>query len=73
MFGFKRKKAPHQLTTQEKLQQSMELIQQLDRAEFKKFMVGADLINDGWNKAFRVQTREEKEDKDINQAFEETQ
>ena len=73
MSWFKTKKTPHQLTTQDKLKQSMELIQQLDRTEYKRFMEGADLINQGWNKAFKVQTREEKEDKDIDQAFEETQ
>lgn len=49
-------------TTDELIEDALELIKKLDTREFKRFVDGATLINQGYNKALKVQTREDKED-----------
>lgn len=46
----------------------LNIVKQFDRYEFRRFMDGVTLAWQGYDKVLRVQTREEKEVEDINEA-----
>jgi|GEM_PF-2321462 len=48
-----------------RFQTALNLIKDLDKPEFKRFMAGLDLAWQGYDKIRQVQTRDEKENKDI--------
>ena len=58
---FKRK-VQSQPTNEDKQKLAIEYITSLDKAEFKKFIDSVELIWQGYDKLYRVQTKNEKAD-----------
>lgn len=65
MSIFKRKKYNEKLKPEERFERVYELVKDLPKTDFKRLMDGIDLAWQGYDKALRVQTREEKDDSDI--------
>ena len=56
---FKRK-TPPTITNEERQKQAIDYITELDKTEFNRFIDSVQLIWQGYDKLYRVKTREEK-------------
>lgn len=67
---FFKRQPKREKTTDDLINEAVELIKNLDRADFKRFVDGADLVNQGHVKLRNVKTREDKEvEKDIKEGL----
>lgn len=72
---FNRKKEEIQSKTEQDFQQIVDIVKNLDKTEFKKFMDATQLVWEGYDRLLRVKTRDEKEVKpvdDLTNSFIET-
>ena len=67
MSIFKKKQAQGDLTPEDRFELVFDLVKPLPKPDFGKLMEGIKLAWEGYDKALRVQTREDKRDKDIKQ------
>jgi len=65
---FKRKRSNDADRVEMRFNNMLELIKDLDNVEFKRLMQGAELAHQAYEKVRKVQTRDEKESRDIDSA-----
>lgn len=51
-----------------RFQTVLDIVKDFDRPSFKRFISGIEDAYDGWDKVLRAPTKDEKENKDINDA-----
>ncbi len=75
MKFFRQKKEETLTKTEQDFQKIVDIVKNLDRNEFKKFMEATQSVWEGYDRLLRVKTRDEKEAKpvdDITNSFIET-